>query len=596
MIVYDFEVFKHNWMLSWLDCETQKMHTIHDDVEQMEKFYNHYKNRIWVGYNSRNYDVWIAKAILAGFNPYEMSQWLIEKGRKGFEFSRLLNNFPILNYDCAVGFRSLKELEAFMGHDIQETSVPFDIDRPLTKEELELTRKYNRHDVWETFNVFVETKHEFESHIGLIEEFNLPITMISKTKAQMSAEILGARRTKRDDEFELILPENLQLGKYEYIKDHFIDWAENSQDYKEITFKTDICDTPHVFGVGGIHGAKDKYFGDGIYILADVGSYYPTSMVKYDYLSRNVATPKKFETILTERLEMKARKDPRENPRKIVLNSTFGASKDKWNKLYDPRQANNLCIANQLFMVDLLDKLEGHCEIIQSNTDGIVMKLYSKDDESKIRSICSEWEKRTGFSMGYDKYTRVIQSNVNNYIFVAEDGYLERKGAMVKNLSPLDNDLPIVNRAIVNYFVYDIPVRDTIMESDKLIDFQKVTKISNKYEFGFHARLDGGEIFSYELPVFRTRQGEKYLSHYDTISHVGNRIDEKVIRCFASKDINDGAIYKKHKDKITLDKTPSTPENAFIDNGDILDKPIPEKLDREWYIALAEKRVREFVQ
>lgn len=244
-------------------------------------------------------------------------------------------------------------------------------------------------------------------------------------------------------------------------------------------------------------------------------------------------------------------------------NSTFGASKDKYNKLYDPRQANNLCIANQLFMVDLLEKLEGHCEVIQSNTDGILLKLYNKSDENKIIGICEKWGGRTGFSMGYDKYNKVIQSNVNNYIMVAENGYLERKGAIVKNLNPLDNDLPIVNKAVVDYFVYNTPVTKTIMSSDELIDFQKITKISSKYEYG---------------------------------SHNGKVLSEKVHRCFASLRKGDGTLYKKHKEKDTLDKTASTPEKCFIDNGDINGKKIPSYLDKQFYIDLAKRRCREFVK
>lgn len=368
MIVYDMEVYSHNWMISWLDTETKQMYTIHDDPELLHEFYENYKNTIWIGYNSRRYDTYVVKAILAGFNPYEISQWMIEDGKQGWQFSRLLNDYPIMNYDCAVGFRGLKELEAFMGHDIQETTVPFDIDRPLTQQELKEVRDYNRYDVMQTFHVFVQTKVEFESHLGLIGEFTLPPYMINKTKAQLSAEILGANPVNRNDEFEVIIPDNLELGKYEYIKDHFIEWGKNAKDdeaYKDVRLITDICDVPHVVAIGGLHGAINRYFGDGYYILADASSYYPFSMVNYNYLSRNVANPKKFERILHERLEMRAKGDPRQEPRKIVLNSTFGASKDKYNKLYDPRQANNLCIANQLFLIDLLEKLEGHCQIIQ---------------------------------------------------------------------------------------------------------------------------------------------------------------------------------------------------------------------------------------
>ena len=35
---------------------------------------------------------------------------------------------------------------------------------------------------------------------------------------------------------------------------------------------------------------------------------------------------------------------------KIVLNGTYGASKDKHNNLYDPLMANNVCVAGQLLI------------------------------------------------------------------------------------------------------------------------------------------------------------------------------------------------------------------------------------------------------
>lgn len=411
MIIWDLEVFKYNFMITWLDTKTRKFHTIHDDRDKFKEMYDKYKNEIWVSYNGRQYDVPVMQAILAGFDPFEITNWIINKGRKGWEFSSLLRNYPILNYDTMIGFRGLKELEGFMGIDIKETSVPFDIDRPLTKSEIQEVIEYNKADVWATFLVFLENKHEFESHMGLIKEFNLPLWMISKTKAQISAEILNARRPDKpwDDEFDIVFPDALELGRYEYVKDHFIDWSKNVKDYNKVELKTDIGGIPHVVAIGGLHGARDKYMDTGHFILIDAESYYPYSMVNYKYLSRNVANPKKFETILKERLKMKANKDPREQPRKIVLNSTFGASKDKWNKLYDPRQANSLCIANQLFLIDLIDKLEDYCQIIQSNTDGILIKLYNESDEDMIKSIISKWEERTKFKMSYEYFNKIIQ-------------------------------------------------------------------------------------------------------------------------------------------------------------------------------------------
>ena len=41
-----------------------------------------------------------------------------------------------------------------------------------------------------------------------------------------------------------------------------------------------------------------------------------------------------------------------------------------------------------------------------------------------------------------------------------------------------------------------------------------------------------------------------------------------------------------------MDKTAGTPENAFIDNGDITEKKVDSRLDRNWYLELAEKRIK----
>lgn len=561
MIIYDFEIFKYDWMVCWLDTSTRKLHHIVNDKAKLERFYEYYKSQIMVGYNSRNYDAWILKSILCDFNPWDMNVWLIEKEQKGFMFSKLLNKFPIMNYDCSVGFRGLKELEAFMGHDIRESSVPWNVNRKLTNQEIEETLKYCKHDVMETFHVFVETKEEFESHIGLIREYQMPLIEVNKTKAQLSAMILGAVKKKWNDEFEVRFPDTLQMGKYEWIKDWYRNWADNVQDYK-VNLKTNINGVPHTLGNGGLHGAIEKYYGDGYYLMADVASYYPALMIEYDYLSRNVKEPKKYRQIRDERIVMKRNKDPRQQPRKIVLNGTFGASKDQYNNLYDPLQANNICIAGQLMLVDLLDKLDGKCQLIQSNTDGILVKLYSLEDRDHIISICNEWSKRTRMELEFEDYRKVIQKDVNNYIIVDDKGEVKRKGAYVKKLSVLDNDLPIVNKAIVDYFIKGTPVKDTILASDNLIDFQKITKISSKYECA---------------------------------SYNGVVLNNKVYRCFASLDSKDGSLYKKHKSKDGLDKTPSTPVNCFIDNSDITDKKCPPKLDKQWYIDLANERIKDFV-
>ena len=168
---------------------------------------------------------------------------------------------------------------------------------------------------------------------------------------------------------------------------------------------------------------------------------------------------------------------------KIVLNGTYGAMKDPNNPLYDPRQANNVCVFGQLLLLDLIEHLEPYCEIIQSNTDGVLVKLPDGSDEVfyKIDDIAHEWEERTGLVLEFYEYRKVFQKDVNNYVIVDADGHYKSKGAYVKKLGELDYDLPIVNKAMVDFMVKGVPVEVTISKCDELKEFQQVKKISGKY-------------------------------------------------------------------------------------------------------------------
>lgn len=198
---------------------------------------------------------------------------------------------------------------------------------------------------------------------------------------------------------------------------------------------------------------------------------------------------------------------------------------------------------------------------VSANTDGVMWKLENKSDIETYKSICEEWSNRTKMGLEHDLIKKVIQKDVNNYLIVMENGKVKSKGAYVKELSKLDNDLPIVNKALKDYFIYGIPVEETINNAKYLIEFQKVIKASIKY---------------------------KYLMH-------GNvKINEKVSRVFASKDYSDPGIFKV-KSNGSIEKVAGTPERAFIDNSDINGKRIPRRLDKQWYIDVAKKRIEDFI-
>ncbi|EPR8280724.1 hypothetical protein ACU6QT_000493 [Listeria monocytogenes] len=567
IIFYDFEVFKHDWMVCIVDTNTRKAQSFINDNEGFKSFYEKNKYEIWVGFNSRHYDQFILRAVILDLDLKELNDYIIKKRISGWKFSQLFYKVQLFNYDAKLSRdKSLKQLEAFMGHDIQETSVPFDIDRKLTPQELKDVEKYCLHDVYETIEVFMKESTEFNSHLALIQEFNLPIKHISKTQAQLAAIILDAKKQPDlEDDYDIILPSTLDIKKYSYVIDYFKSYTKDI--CKEL--KTDIADVKHVFAAGGVHGAKKNYIhtcqSDELIIMADVDQLYPTMMIEYDLLSRGVSRPEKFEKILETSLKLKAegRKKERE-PYKRICNITYGAEGDKFNHMFDARNRLLVCVYGQLFMLDLIEKLEAitSFELIQSNTDGVLIKIKEKDFEV-LDDIVFEWENRTGLHMSFDFYQKVIQKDVNNYLIIDEEGNYKSTGAYVKQLSDLDYDLAIVNKAVVNYFVHNIPVENTIMRCNNLIEFQKVVKLTSKFEYATYNR---------------------------------KKQTEKVFRVFASTNEKDGELrkVKKTDDKLSSQKIANTPLNCFIDNGDITGKKIPSKLDKKWYIKLAKKRIKDF--
>src|SRR5699024_10868540 len=136
-------------------------------------------DRIWCGYNSRHYDQYIMKGLLLGMDPYDISNHIIQKHQGGWSYSSDFRKIQFYNYDVMNSYRGLKELEGFMGNDIRETTVPFNIQRKLTDEEIDEVIRYCKHDVSQTMEVFINQTEEFESHISLLKIFGLPLSYIN---------------------------------------------------------------------------------------------------------------------------------------------------------------------------------------------------------------------------------------------------------------------------------------------------------------------------------------------------------------------------------------------------------------------------------
>lgn len=566
LLFYDFEVFKYDWLVVVMDMTAKKTHVIINSPEELEALYKANIKEIWVGFNSRHYDQYILKAILCGFDPKKVNDYIITKGNPGWKFSSLFRQFPLWNYDVMLNTDvGLKSFEGFMGNDIKETSVPFNIDRKLTPEEIAETVKYCKHDVEQTVQVFLKRTEEFNTMMYFIKHFGLSMDYISKTKAQLAAEILGGNRKGADfdDEFQFPILDCLHLNKYK----HIAEWYANPEnhDYSKKQDKQIVAGVEHTFAWGGGHGARAKYSADGVFLIIDVTAYYPSLQKKYHFGYRVMNHPENFEFIHDSNIAYKRKGDKKaRQPFKIMDNAISGQMKQKSSALYDPMSNNSICINGQLLLLDLVEHIEPYCELIQNNTDGIIVKLKDYEhDFDVLDDVVYEWEQRTGMKMDFDTYIGTIyQKDVNNYLLIdRKTGAVKAKGGYVMKLNDLSYDLPIINKALVDYMIHGIPVRRTIMECQDLREFQLVSRISSKYTHILY--------------------GDK-------------PIKEKCIRVFASNNPADPGVKKVHAVRKTTAKLTNSPEHCFIFNDDVKGVPVPDKLDRQWYIDFANKRLSDF--
>ena len=294
-------------------------------------------------------------------------------------------------------------------------------------------------------------------------------------------------------------------------------------------------------------------------------------MIKNGYASRNIPSFTKFEETFNTRINAKKSGDKvTANNLKLILNTCYGATLNKYNDLFDPLQARSVCISGQLYLSELANHLftevEG-LEIISLNTDGIMIE-FDDSHYDEVIAITNEWQERTGFELEEDKIKKVCQANVNNYILVMEDGTVKTKGGyLVRGIAPagafnVNNNATIVAKAIVDYFTLGTEVEKTIGECNDIFQFQLIAKAGSKYKEAYHL-VDGKQ---------------------ESV--------QKVNRVYASKDKRYGKLFKVKAENDSTAKIESLPEHCIIDNAN---KLTIEDVDKTWYIELAKKRINDFL-
>ena len=501
LIFYDIEVFEYDALVVFMNIDGEEIahfwntrgRELIDDPSGFEKIPEVITGKTLVGYNNYNYDDHILTAMMNQARSMPnilkaINNTIIESGKYADKISPLIHSIDTMQ-QIDVARPSLKQIEGNMGMSIMESSISFDIDRPLTDEERQETLEYCRHDVRATIEVYkLRKKSYFETKNGLLQM--LP-EKEAETAYRWNTTTLSAKVLLGD--VSLTPWMKLRgLEKYwrnvEGIPSEVWDmWESCTTDEgvlgkgKTKTIKAYGCS--FVFGMGGLHGAPSKPGRYGRCKHKDVASMYPSSIVHLNALGE---ATEKYDQMRRERVAIKHSDPVKAGALKLILNSVYGNFKNRYSALNNPRASATVCIYGQIALFSLCRELsKAGYKVINANTDGVV---YLEDPELNDRDeqICKEWEKEfENYTLETDYYTQWIQRDVNNYIAVEEDGKITVKGGDVNkyqvNKYFSNNSARIVQIAMVEHLVYGkqiLSVFDEHLDDPMLWQYVlKVTKV-----------------------------------------------------------------------------------------------------------------------
>lgn len=587
--VFDIEVFKYNWLVVIQELNTDDVYKFWDTDYDAFRIWLDNNQNIMCGFNIKHYDNPMINAICNGHDVQILkmiSDNIVKDGMMPWDIpecrgQRWYDSIDLMD-DTQLG-TSLKGFEAHMGMNIVESSVDFDIDRPLTVAEKAETEYYCCYDVKATIRMLYERRGYLGTKVRLGKKKNLSIAeSLYMTNAKLTAKYLGAVKQEHNDQFDYVFPDNI---KYEYIDQGVIDFFKTIKagdlllDDKAKSFTGMIGNCEYKVGAGGIHGCNGVYNmtadEDHLILNDDVMQFYPSMIVENHYLSRNVPDPEDYKRITIERANAKRSGDKKTaNCLKLVNNTTYGAQKNQYNDLYDPLMALSICLSGQLYLLELATHLykDTGCELIQLNTDGIMLRI-EKSKYEQAEAIMKEWQERTHFLLEEDNIELIIQRDVNNYLERQVGGATKVKGgALVRGISyvgafKINNNATIIPKAIEAWFFEGIPPEKTINECNDLMEFQIIAKSGSKYRYTYQMRL--------------------LVDHYEYVPI------QKCNRVYATNDQTLGTLFKQKDDYSGKQRIASLPYNCIIDNDNKLGI---DEVNKSWYIEEAKKNIKAFTQ
>lgn len=412
---------------------------------------------------------------------------------------------------------------------------------------LEGILQYNLNDVIATKELYLRYYHEIDLRKKLTDREGINLMnctepdLAKKLFAKYLSQAMGISTTDLKDMYtsrnvvkvkDIIFPYiEFKTDKFKNVLEAFNKLELTEWDKPEfiVNHGVDI-----VYGLGGIHAAPNNVVvkSDDNYIIKslDVVSYYPNLAIRNGICAEHL--PKKVFLDLYEGFFNERRATPKSDPRnyilKILLNSAYGLSNDKYSFLRDRQVTLSICINGQLLLTQLMEDITlqiPRAKLIMMNTDGFEI-IIPKEFVTIYDNICDKWQKLTKLELEFIDYNKMIISDVNNYIAVDINGKIKTKGKYEYKNIPLHKNKShsIIPKAVHDYWVYGTPVETTIKNHNNIFDFcagVKSKKSEQKGQVHYEMwKVNKGQIIKEKLSktvrYFISKKGSTLIKFYET--------------------------------------------------------------------------------
>ena len=535
-IVFDIEVLKNVFTCTCKNTDTKQI-TVFElsprrvDIQGLVTFF--YEDYYFVGYNNIHYDNPILNYIIMLYREhyfdrystreltesvFRMSQLVIDKNSdfdlwKEYKYARNFLSIDLLTMLYSKALRvSLKEMQVTMQYkNVEEFVVDWHQDLP--EKDIDRLISYNINDVESTEELLYRCKDLLELRIETEKDFGLPC--LSLDRVNLGDRLLQLKVMEKTGLNKKQLENMKSPANYVDLEKVIFPWIkfESPILQKKLTdmknqhnvspgrkgyINTFIFGEMKVtIGVGGIHGDNGtciiKPNEDELLSDSDVNSLYPSLMRMYHLYPpklKNVLG-QIFPQIIDDRLEFKRTGQKNKNETyKYMLNGVSGKMQDETSWLFSPFTVMQVRINGQLLLLMLAERLlKLGCKLYQINTDGILYKL-KKSKYEELQQVLKEWEKLTMLTLETEEFTQFYQLAINDYFGVEPNNKIKKKGFFLTDIELGKGLTPkIIPEAIINYFVHNIPVEDTIKSCKDICKFLQAEKTGKQWTVEYNEQI-----------------------------------------------------------------------------------------------------------